>query len=372
MYRGSILTKPAKLTKIIDVNDNGNANIIVPQNRRITIKHVAQLARVSTQTVSRVINNRPDVAPDTRQKILDIIKQLNYRPSELARSLIHRRSYTLGVVTAGLKYIGPNRTLNGITMKAEELGYAVFLKELPSFSVENAQPILQFLLGRHVDGILWAVQEVGNNRDWLDEGLNNLPVPILFLTMAARPGVPMLSIDNFAGGMLATQHLLDAGYQHIAHLSGPLDWWEARQRKQGWQASLEKAGHRVEERFSVEGNWSSSSAQPAITQLLSSYPEMDAVFVANDQMALTVLHMAYERGIRVPFDFAVVGFDDIAESAYFCPALSTINQNQHQLGCLAVQQLVHKVEAAYRNESVEPGNTLLMPELVIRKSSMKA
>ena len=107
-----------------DVNDNGNDNNMIPQNHRITIKDVAQQAGVSTQTVSRVINGRPDVAPDTRKRILEIIAQLDYRPSELARSLIQRRSFTLGVVTAGLKYIGPNRTLNGITTKAEELGYA--------------------------------------------------------------------------------------------------------------------------------------------------------------------------------------------------------------------------------------------------------
>jgi LacI family transcriptional regulator len=367
----NILTNLKKVAKICFVNGNGNANIMISQNRRVTIKHVAEKAGVSTQTVSRVINNRPDVAPETRRRILEIIDELDYRPSELARSLIHRRSYTLGVVTAGLKYIGPNRTLNGITTKAEELGFGVLLKELPRFSVENVQPILQFFLGRHVDGILWAVQEVGNNRDWFAEGLTNIPVPILFLTMASRPGIPMLSIDNYAGGVMATQHLLEAGYRNIAHLSGPLDWWEARQRKQGWQDTLVKAGRKIEERFTAEGNWSSASGKPAFLQLLDSYPEMEAVFVANDQMALTVLRMACEKGLRVPNELGVVGFDDIAESAYFWPALTTVNQNQHELGCRAVEELVRKIEAAYDNETVEPTNILLMPELVIRESSLK-
>jgi LacI family transcriptional regulator len=303
---------------------------------------------------------------------LEIIERLDYRPSELARSLIHRRSFTLGVVTAGLKYIGPNRTLNGITTKAEELGYALLLKELPRFSVEDVQPIIRFLLSRHVDGILWAVQEVNNNRDWLAQDLGNIPVPILFLTMASRPGIPSLSIDNYAGGVMATQHLLDAGYQNIAHLSGPLDWWEARQRKQDWQDTLEKAGHHVEERFSAQGNWSSASGQSTFQRLLDTYPEMDAVFVANDQMALTVLRTACEKGKNVPDDLAVVGFDDIAESAYFWPALTTVNQNQHELGCRAVQDLVNKIEAVRNNETVEPQTILLMPELIVRKSSVKA
>jgi DNA-binding LacI/PurR family transcriptional regulator len=168
------------------VNDNGSANNIIPQNHRITIKHVAHQAGITTQTVSRVINGHPDVAPETRQRILDIIEQLDYQPSEHARSLIQRRSYTLGVVTAGLKYIGPNRTLNGITTKAEEFGYALSLEELPAFSVENVQPIIQSLLGRHVDGILWAVEELVSKieaayRNEIMEPLNILLMPKLIV-----------------------------------------------------------------------------------------------------------------------------------------------------------------------------------------------
>jgi LacI family transcriptional regulator len=345
---------------------------MIPQSRRITIKHVAHEAGVSTQTVSRVINNRPDVAPDTRKRVLEIINQLDYRPSEIARSLIHRRSFTLGVVSAGLGYIGPNRTLNGITTKAEELGYGLLLKALSRYSVENVQPILQFLLARQVDGILWAVQEINNNRDWLSKGLIDIPVPIFFLTMAPRPGISMLSIDNYAGGVLATQHLLDVGCQNIAHISGPLDWWEARQRKRGWQATLEKAGLKIEEHYSVEGDWSSASGKAAFQELLENYREMDAIFVANDQMALSVLQMAYKNGIRVPDDLAIVGFDDIAESAYFWPSLTTIKQDQHELGRLAVQELVCTIEAIRNNEAFESQNILLNPELIVRESSVKA
>ena len=344
---------------------------MIPQNRRITIKHVAQEAGVSTQTISRVINERSDVSPETRQRILEIIDRLGYQPSELARSLIHRRSFTLGVVTAGLKYIGPNRTLNGITTQAEELGYAILIKELPNFYVEDVQPILQFLLARHVDGILWAVPEVNNNRDWVTEGLGGISIPIIFLAMDFRPGIPVLSIDNYTGGMLATQHLLDLGCRRIAHLSGPLDWWEARQRKQGWSDTLKNANHEVLSHHSAEGNWSSASGQAAFDQLMAIYPEMDAIFVANDQMALSVLRTACEKDIRVPQDLAVVGFDNIAESAYFWPPLTTVNQNQHELGGRAVQELVRKIERFQKNESVESQHILMAPELIVRESSVR-
>jgi LacI family transcriptional regulator len=338
-------------------------------SKRATIKQVAKAAGVSTQTVSRVINDRPDVAPGTRERVQQVIQELDYQPSALARSLIQQRSYTLGVVTSGLKYVGPSRTLNGITSKAEELKYALMLEELPRFDTEDIRPLLQNLLARHVDGIVWAVPEVGDNRRWVDEILNDVPVPVVFLTMQGRPGISTVSVDNYAGGVLATQHLLDRGRLHIGHISGPLDWWEARQRKQAWQETLQKAGAAVDGNHSVEGNWSSASGEAAFLQLMQSYPDIDAVFVANDQMALSVLRIANRRGLNIPRDLAVVGFDNFAESAFFWPALTTINHNHHELGCRAVQELVDQIEMVHRDERIQPKNISLTTELVIRESS---
>jgi LacI family transcriptional regulator len=339
-------------------------------NKRATIKQVAKAAGVSTQTVSRVINDRPDVSPETRGRIQQVIVDLDYQPSALARSLIQQRSYTLGVVTAGLKFTGPSRTLNGISNKAEELGYALLLEQMLQFDTDAIKPLLQNLLARHVDGIVWAVPEVGDNRRWVGEILNDVPVPVVFLTMQPRPGVSTVAVDNYAGGRLATTHLLQQGCHRIGHISGPLDWWEARQRKQAWKDSLQEAGLPVTDKACTEGNWSASSAEAAFTQLLESYPGMEAVFVANDQMALTVLQVAHRRGLRVPEDLAVVGFDNMAESAYFWPALSTINHNLYELGCRAVQETVGQIEAVHRNEKLELQNILLSPELIVRASSI--
>src|SRR5512145_3060903 len=161
---------------IVTVIDNGNDNRIYMRQRmaRPTIKEVASLAGVSTQTISRVINERPDVSPETRKRVQGVIKDLGYQPSALARSLISQRSHTLGVVTAGLRYIGPSRTLSGIASAAEEAGYSLLLKELPTFDSNEITPIFQALLSRHVDGIIWAVPEIGENRKWV----NNLPVEV--------------------------------------------------------------------------------------------------------------------------------------------------------------------------------------------------
>src|SRR5690349_11853996 len=150
---------------------------------RANIKDVASVAGVSMQTVSRVLNERPDVSPETRKRVKDVIKQVGYRPSALARSLSSHRSYTLGVITAGLKYIGPSNAVSGIASAAKEAGYSLILDELPRFDADNLEPIFHALISRHVDGIIWAVPEVGENRNWLNNPPLNGQIPLIYLTM---------------------------------------------------------------------------------------------------------------------------------------------------------------------------------------------
>ena len=344
--------------------------------RRVTIKDVAEAAGVSTQTVSRVINNRPDVAPATRRRVLALIDELGYRPNMLARSLSQQRSHSLGVVTAGLKYVGPSRTINGITSQAEKLGYMLVLKELRHFEFDDIDSVLDDLLSRQVDGILWAVSEVGDNRKGLARRLPELKTPILFLTMAQRDGWPVVKIDNHHGGKIAGEHLLALGHQQIGHISGPLKWWEARMRKNGWEEAMRTAGVDVLDRHWVAGDWSSASGKKAIAELLEKFPEMTGVFVANDQMALGALQYAHENGIRVPEQLSIVGFDDVPESAFYWPALTTVHHDHYTLGCTAVKELVAMIDrrrqAELWGEPIEYDQSLCIsiePTLIVRDSA---
>jgi LacI family transcriptional regulator len=343
--------------------------ILSDQRKRITIKDVAQVAGVSTQTVSRVMNKFSYVSDDTRHRVEEVVEQLGYRPSALARSLIQQRSYTLGVVTFGLKYIGPSRTLNGIADKADELGYMLLMKEINNFDANRIDDVIDSLLARQVDGILWAAPEIGDNHAWIDERLEKIPVPVLFLAMQPRDGISGVATDNFQGAVMAIQHLLDCGRKRIGHISGPLDWWEAQERKRGWYETLKAAGFEVSEQHCAEGTWSSSSGERTFIQLLESFPEMDAVFVANDQMALSVLREACRRKIKVPEQLAVIGFDDIPESAFFYPSLTTISQDLQLLGGQAVQTIVEMVQARQENQSIIAQSRFIQPTLVVRESS---
>src|SRR5512142_2178047 len=169
---------------------------------RVTIKQVALESGVSTQTVSRVINGRPDVSPETRERVQNVIERMRYQPSALARSLIQQRSYTLGVVTAGLRHIGPSRTLSGITAEAAAAGYALLLEELPRYDAEDPAPIFEALISRHVDGIIWAVPEVGANRRWIGAIPSQFEVPIVYLAMEPRQNVSVVSVNNYLGASL--------------------------------------------------------------------------------------------------------------------------------------------------------------------------
>lgn len=339
--------------------------------KRITIKDVADVAGVSTQTVSRVINNFSYVSTDTRQRVKGVIEDLDYLPSMLARSLCQQRSYTLGVVVYGLKYIGPSQALNGIAEAAEKLNYMVLMKVLDEYySTKDVKSVIDSLISRHVDGIIWTAPEIDESHAWLKYLLDSIPVPINFLAMAPREGLLSISLNNYEGAILAVQHLLDIGRKKIAHISGPLTWWVATERKRGWRDTLEKAGLSVPDHSCTEGDWSLTSGKRAFLQLYEAYPDMDAVFVANDQMALSVLREARRLGINVPEQLAVVGFDNIAKSAFFCPSLTTVSQDQQLIGEVAVNSIIEMIQAEQENLApVDAHSRFITPTLIVRESS---
>jgi len=344
---------------------------LIPADRRkrITLKDVAQKAGVSTQTVSRVINKFSFVSGETRQRVEAVVEQLGYRPNMLARSLSQQRSSTLGIVTFDLRYIGTSRTLSGIADKADELGYMLLIKELNNYIVHRIDDVIDSLLARQVDGILWAVPEIGDNHAWIEERIQNIPVPVVFVAMQPREGIPSVATDNFQGAVVAVLHLLDCKRKKIGHISGPAGWWEADERKRGWRETLGAAGFPTSEQHCAQGDWSSASGEQAVTQLLESFPDMDAVFVANDQMALSVLREVCRRGIRIPEQLAVIGFDDIPESNYFYPSLTTISQDLHLLGEKAVQGVVELIRARQENGPFSAQSLLITPKLVVRETS---
>lgn len=340
-------------------------------NHKITIKDVAQAAGVSTQTVSRVINNRPDVSPETRARVQEIIAELGYAPNVLARSLSRGRSNTLGIVGFGLGYYGSTSVLTGIEKKSNELGFSFILSLLDRFDSDRVDHILRDLHSRQVEGIIWAVPGMGEHLQGLSKKLQNIPLPVVFLNKDKKGDDIVAAMDNRHGGQLATQHLLDQGYQKIGIITGPPVWWEAQQREKGWREIMLAAGMDDLDELRVEGDWTAASGEVGLHALIAKSPDIDAIFVSNDQMSLGVFQAARRMGLKVPQDLGVVGFDDIPESAYFYPSLTTVRQNAEKLGAVAVEQMTKLIQAQQNDEEFKPDTCWVQPRLIIRKSSIR-
>ncbi len=336
--------------------------------KRVTIREVAHAAGVSTQTVSRVLNDRPDVADDTRERVREIIADLGYSPNVLARSLIQGRTHTLGVVGYGLSYYGPARVLTGIERRANEMGYSLLLSLLREPETTTGMEVYQNLIDRQVDGIIWAVPEIGTNREWAAQQIQKLHVPVVFINMQPIDGAVVVAVDNFAGGHIATRHLLDQGYRKIGIISGPPSWWEARERLSGWRNAMNGAGIKDLDALQVTGDWYPSSGARGLEELLRRTPDLEAVFACNDPMAAGALQAARRLGRRVPHEIAIVGYDDVPEAAYYEPALTTIRQPLAELGGQAVDQLIRLVKNPETN--CEP--VWLHPQLIVRESSVRS
>jgi LacI family transcriptional regulator len=340
-------------------------------NKRITIRDVAKAAGVSAQTVSRVLNNRPDVARETRERVQHIITEMGYAPSIIARSLSRGRSNTLGVIGYGLAYYGSSSTLTGIESKANELGYSLTLSLIDRVEPSRVDSILYDLLSQRVEGIIWAVPGDVKTSKWLTEKFSAVEIPLVYINRGPTKSDFIAALDNRLGGRLATEHLLKQGYQRVGIITGPVNWWEARGRSAGWREVIEAAGYSDIDRLIVEGDWNPPSGEVGLQTLLDQNPNLDAVFISNDQMALGALQVARRQGLRVPEDLGIVGFDDIPEAAYFFPSLTTVRQNTRKLGALAVERISALIQARQENRVLEPDVSWVEPRLIIRKSSVR-
>jgi DNA-binding LacI/PurR family transcriptional regulator len=339
----------------------------VPRHHRVTIKEIAAMTGVSTQTVSRVINHRPDVSPATRAAIEAAIAEHGFQPSAVARSLVQRRSRKLGVIAAGLRYFGVAQTVNGIAEAAEAAGYSIILKELAAFSVPAITPVVDFFVANRVEGIIFAPPQLGDNMARLQALLPPSMPPAVFLKSEPSPRFNVIGIDNRAAGRDATRHLMALGRRRIAHLAGPLPWQEAIDRRAGWLDAVREAG--LKPGPCAHGDWTAESGIAAFQQIFEEDPEIDALFAASDQMALGALHVANKLGIAIPDRMAVVGFDGIPEACAFTPSLTTIRQPLTEMGQIAVRDLIETIDSDVHQES---RHIVLPTELIVRDSAPSA
>ncbi|WP_244893202.1 LacI family DNA-binding transcriptional regulator [Agreia bicolorata] len=325
--------------------------------RAPSIRDVARLAGVSHQTVSRVLNAHPSIRPETRERVLAVMGELNYRPNRAARTLVTSRSATLGVLSASSAQYGPASSIRAIERAARAEGYFVNTVNVDGSDVDEIEAALTHLLDLGIEGLVVIAPQVRVFDALVSRGLD---LPFVTMQSTGRQGDHALSVDQITGARRATRHLIELGHTRIQHLAGPLDWIEAEARIVGFHAELEAAGlPRVEP---LVGDWTPESGYVA-GQRIAREGGPTAVFSANDQMALGLLHALRDAGLDVPGDVSVVGFDDIPEAAHFWPPLTTVRQDFDEFGRRCIALLL----AAIRGTPVE--ERALVPDLIVRSST---
>ena len=319
---------------------------------------VAKLAGVSHQTVSRVLNDHPNVREQTRLRVQAAISELGYRPNKAARLLVTGTSHVIGVVTRSTTMFGPAATLSALAAEGVRRGFTVNVECVRTLDRRAIADALERHLDQRVAGLV-VIAEVESTSDALDA----LPEEVPLVSINGDPARPtgLVSVDQEAGAYAATKHLLEAGHATVWHVSGPEDWFDARGRIAGWRRALTEAGAEIPPLMSAD--WLAASGYRN-GQILARMNDVTAVFAANDHLALGILRALAERGRKVPRDVSVVGFDDVPEAAYYIPPLSTVRPDFDGVAAASIDLLLAQITSGQRLG----GRRVLTPALVPRDS----
>jgi DNA-binding LacI/PurR family transcriptional regulator len=340
----------------------------VDGERAPVMADVARVAGVSHQTVSRVLNDHPNVRPATRERVLVAIRELGYRPNAAARTLVTRRTRTLGVISFNTTLYGPASMLYGIEQAARQYDYFVTVAALAALDRRAVLEAVDRLRDQAVEGIIVIAPQTT-----AVAALATVPADVALVAVGCgtHASLASVAVDNEAGAERATAYLLDLGHRTVHHLAGPRSWLDAQEREAGWRRTLERRGAPVVAPM-IGGDWSARTGYEFGLRVAVD-PEVTAVFCANDHMALGLLRALREAGRHVPDDISVVGFDDIPEAEFFGPPLTTVRQDFDEVGRRALRALVETIDAdpAGHARGGVPPKLGIEPTLVVRSSAAR-
>jgi LacI family transcriptional regulator len=331
-----------------------------------TLEEVAKLACVSRSTVSRVINNQPNVRAETKQRVWQAIRESGYQPHAVARSLVTNRTQIIGMIipeAVTTLFTDPffPLLLRGATEACNTHGYQLLLS-LFSAPTDPDEMYQRVLRSGYLDGVIVAS---ASRDDVLIPNILRDRIPLVSIGRHADEQVHYVDGDNVGGARMATEHLIRLGHRRIATITGRLDMTAGQDRLEGYRQALQAHGIPVNGDLIAEGDFSERSGMVGMQQLFPFSP--DAIFIASDMMVIGALRALRQAGRRVPGDIAVVGFDDIPAASIIEPALTTVRQPIERMGSMAVDLLVSVLENSSEKES-HPHRIILPTELVIRDS----
>jgi LacI family transcriptional regulator len=328
-----------------------------------TIFDVAKRAGVSIGTVSRVINNRDRVRPATRERVLKAIRELDYHANALARGLASQQTATLGLVIPQVNDPFFYQIVRGVEEAASAANYSLLIASQSRLPASEHRYLHLFQRG-HVDAMVLAAIEVHTHevQEIMERG-----IPIVLVQLDTGHDVPTFLADNYSGGRAMAEHLvLEHHYQRVAYITGTDHTPDSRERLRALRDVLQENGLDLPAEYIVRGDYLRDSGYHAMQQLLDLPERPDAVFAANDQMAIDAMMAIRERDLCIPEDIAVVGFDDIPMASYVSPPLTTVHQPVYELGWHAARMALEIIDCS--QDIIAPRKMLLPTSPVIRRS----
>jgi LacI family transcriptional regulator len=339
---------------------------------RPTIREVAARAGVSHQTVSRVINSDGYVAEATRNRVLQAIRQLNFVPNGIARSLSSRRSHTLGVVSNDISDHSFAEMAAGAEAEARRQGYYLIIGSVEDAVPEDEEAYLRLMQQRRIEGLIVARPRLRRASWKLLAGIAETIPTVAIASRVEALRLHSVDIDNRGGGRLAASHLIENGHRQIATITGPLDWPSAQARLEGAAEALKSAGIEAEMLTASSPAWGVEGGRAAMLDLLRSGRKFSAVFAQSDLLAVGAIAELHAKGVSVPGDISVVGYDDIPVARYMTPALTTIRQPMNVVGAQAVRMLAEELARPARSSRPRRRHVLVDVSLVVRDSVASA
>jgi DNA-binding LacI/PurR family transcriptional regulator len=331
----------------------------------MNIKVVAQRAGVSTATVSRTINGSSKVTPATAERVRKAIEALHFYPNTNARSLGSGRSSLYGLIISDITNPFFPELVRAFEDIAVEHGQEVLIANT-NYDPARMESCVIRMIQRKVDGVAIMTSEM---EERLVKVLNHRDIPLVFMDVGEPgPGVSRVQVDHAAGVAMAMDHLVGLGHRAIAFISGPLDLFSARMRYQAFEASLKRHGLSRDARLIREANHRADGGHHAMQQILDSGAKPTAVMTSNDLTAIGALGAIHDRGLRVPDDISIVGYDDIVLSAYTQPSLTTLRLPRNEIATAAFRALYNARDEDSKKQK-EGTNQRVQPTLVLRNST---
>ena len=334
-------------------------------SRQATIKDIAKTLRISTSTVSRALRNAPDVKLETRKAVISLSEELKYQPSRLALSLKQNQTHTIGVLVPNLDYV-LSTMVRGMDEVALEAGYTVMVcQSNESFGREivNTRRLMESL----VDGFIISVSSETKSFEHIKK-IREQQLPMVIFDRVSKDMIaPSVRIDNKEGGLLATTHLLEQGYRRIAILAGPKNLSISNDRMEGYLAALKKFRVKPDPSLIVHCDFNQQYAYTATIDLLSRKNPPDAIFTISDRMAIGAMLAIKEKGLRMPKDIGLVGFNNEPVVSLVTPGISSVDQPAFEMGKTAAKLFIERMH----NEQMDDVEIVLKPRLVVRESSLR-